>query len=652
MGLKENILEKAQKFIQKGQLDKAIAEYRNAAEVDSKDISIRLRIGDLFVKMGREEDAIKEYMDVAKVNTQKGFYLKAIAVYKQILKLDAANIDVHNKLADLYTKQRLIVDAINEYSFLLSTFEKKGRMDDAIELLKKMVGIDPENVGIRLKIADFYHKQGFHKDCLAEYSIIFSKLTAQGKADKAEKIYHTLLRVYPKEPQIHIGLGGIYKAKGDISQYLNHAHQLIGIHKNKGEDDKAKAVAEEILTVKPDDSVSLGLLSHFNVPAEGEKKVEQVSKEAVLAAMDITDHEEAPLIDFDLIGAEVTPKAEELAKPPEGVQPPQVKVEKTSAPPLPLIDMPDFAFEPPAPAPLPEVKAAPSAPAPEIEIELEGFESPAAETGAPAVHEADIEISPEVVEIEPVEAEPYAGRPAHHEELAEISVEEEVVEDALTLEPHVEEPAFAEGPLAMEEAGEGMEEAGEDEFVDLAAEIGLEDLGLEDLFKDMAESFAKGGDKATAEEFKSGMESQLGKEDSETHYNLGIAYMEMELFTEACKEFKIAAKDHNIEFDCYARLGLCYMSQAKPDEAITYYLKSLKVKNRGEEERKGAMYELALAYEAAESKDEAAELYRAIHAIDPTYREVSAKMKEFKIETGEGEGGVPMDDGMLEVELL
>lgn len=643
MGLKENILEKAQKFIQKGQLDKAIAEYRNAAEVDPKDISIRLRIGDLFVKMGREEDAIKEYMDVAKVNTQKGFYLKAIAVYKQVLKLDAANIDVHNKLADLYTKQRLIVDAINEYSFLLSTFERKGRMDDAIELLKKMVGIDPENVGIRLKIADFYHKQGFHKDSLGEYSFIFSKLMAQGKADKAEKIYHTLLRVYPKEPQIHIGLGGIYKAKGDISQYLSHAHQLISIHKNKGEDDKARAVAEEILIVKPDDSVSLGLLSHFNLPAAGEKKVEQVSKEAVLAAMDITGHEEEPLIDFDLLEAEVKPKAEEPVKALE------VKAEKTSAPPL--IDMPDFALPAFAPASPPEVKA-PFVAAPEIEIELEGFESPAAE----------IEISHEVVDIEPVEAEPVAERPAHvaaepkaherHEELAEISIEEEVVEDALTLEPHVEEAAFAEGPSAMEEGVEGMEGAGEDEFVDLAAEIGLEDLGLEDIFKDMAESFAKGGDKATAEEFKSGIESQLGKEDSETHYNLGIAYMEMELFTEACKEFKIAAKDHNIEFDCYARLGLCYMLQAKPDEAVTYYLKSLKVKDRGEEERRGAMYELALAYEAAESKDEAAELYRAIYAVDPAYREVADKMKEFKIETGTGEGGAPTDDGMLEVELL
>ncbi|MBI5887339.1 MAG: tetratricopeptide repeat protein [Deltaproteobacteria bacterium] len=639
MGLKENILEKAQKFIQKGQLDKAIAEYRNAADVDAKDISIRLRIGDLFVKMGHEEDAIKEYMDVAKVNTQKGFYLKAIAVYKQVLKLDAANIDVHNKLADLYTKQRLIVDAINEYSFLLSTFEKKGRMDDAIELLKKMVGIDPENVGIRLKIADCYHKQGFHKDSLGEYSIIFAKLTAQGKADKAEKIYHTLLRIYPKEPQIHIGLGGLYKAKGDIAQYLRHAHQLANIYKDKGDEDKAKSVAEEILTVRPDDAESLGFLSHFNVPAAGEKKVEQVSKEAVLAAMDITDHEEEPLIDFDLIEAEVKPKVEEPRKAPE------VKAEKTEE--APLIDMPDFALRPSAPAP-----------SPEIEIELEGFESPArveplqAETGAPAAREAEIEISHEVVEIEPVEAAPEAHE--HHEELAEISIEEEVVEEALTLEPHVEEPAFAEGPSAMEEGGEGMEGAGEDEFVDLAAEIGLEDLGLENLFKDMAESFAKGGDKATVEEFKSGIESQLGKEDSETHYNLGIAYMEMELFTEACKEFKIAAKDHNIEFDCYARLGLCYMSQAKPDEAITYYLKSLKVKNRGEEERKGAMYELALAYEAAESKDEAAELYRAIHAIDPAYREVAAKMKEFKIETGagEGEGGAPTDDGMLEVELL
>jgi len=59
---------------------------------------------------------------------------------------------------------------------------------------------------------------------------------------------------------------------------------------------------------------------------------------------------------------------------------------------------------------------------------------------------------------------------------------------------------------------------------------------------------------------KQGVEKQLSREDTETHYNLGIAYMEMELYDDAMREFKIAMKDPVFEFDCYNRLGLSFMA--------------------------------------------------------------------------------------------
>jgi hypothetical protein len=46
MALKEKIIDKAQKYIQKGYLDKAIVEYKAASDIDPKDVAIRLRLGD------------------------------------------------------------------------------------------------------------------------------------------------------------------------------------------------------------------------------------------------------------------------------------------------------------------------------------------------------------------------------------------------------------------------------------------------------------------------------------------------------------------------------------------------------------------------------------------------------------------------------
>ncbi|MEK7772883.1 MAG: tetratricopeptide repeat protein, partial [Deltaproteobacteria bacterium] len=263
MALKEQILDRAQKYVLKGNVDKALAEYKAAFDVDPRDISVRLKIGDLYVKSGRNTEAIKEYTEVARANAQRGFYLKAIAVYKQALKLDNSNIETHYKLAELYVKQRLIADAISEYSFILSVFEKKGKTNEVLEIVKKMVEVDSENIGVRLKLADLYQKMSFDKDALQEYSFIFEKLLSQGKFDTAEKIYVGLYNNNPRELTVIKGLSDLYKKKGDSREHLRFSKALFSIYRDKDDSEEARAICSSILDIKPEDPDALGFMARF-----------------------------------------------------------------------------------------------------------------------------------------------------------------------------------------------------------------------------------------------------------------------------------------------------------------------------------------------------------------------------------------------------
>ena len=80
MAKKEKIIEKAQKFLSKGNIDKALVEYKKAFEMDKSDLSLQLKLGDLYVKTGDKEAAINEYTEIAKIHTNKGYYLNGIAV--------------------------------------------------------------------------------------------------------------------------------------------------------------------------------------------------------------------------------------------------------------------------------------------------------------------------------------------------------------------------------------------------------------------------------------------------------------------------------------------------------------------------------------------------------------------------------------------
>ena len=101
---------------------------------------------------------------------------------------------------------------------------------------------------------------------------------------------------------------------------------------------------------------------------------------------------------------------------------------------------------------------------------------------------------------------------------------------------------------ALEGLGDDGETPAESGYIDLSSELGLG--GIE-------------GSETVSDEFHDGLERQLNREDTETHYNMGIAYMEMEMFDEAVKEFNIALKDPNRVFDCQVRLGLSYMAKGR-----------------------------------------------------------------------------------------
>lgn len=583
MDEKSKIIDKAQKLLQKGYLDKAIAEYKRVVEKYPKDTTIRLRIGDLYVKIGKKDEAIKEYGEVAKMHTRGGFNLKAIAVYKQILKLDEGQMDIHFKLAALYTDQGLIADAVASLSVLVSFYEKKGNADDAIDVLKRMITVDPQNIGVRLKLADYYKTKGFTNDALAEYGAAFTSLLKDGKLDKAEKLYQGLYADNRQNINIIEGLIDVYRGKGDKTQLVRYYKELANLYKEKGETEKRKEVYKKVLEIAPEDNDALnalGVKPAVEVPAQkpapSEVRAEdKTAKEPLIAWPEFTKN-----------------LFEEPQEKPE--QPVQLKEE-------PLISWDEM-----------------------VEI---SEESPLIEM--PEIHATEAKEEYQLIEIkEPLPSE------------EDVSAEE-VVEEII---PEYIEPVEELPPV------EEVESPPEEGYVDLASE-----LGLEEALDFLTESWApdeKG--KETFTEFKHGVEEQLSKEDTETHYNLGIAYMEMELLDDAMREFKIALKNPVFEFDCYARLGLSLRTKGDYEEAVSNFLKGLKVSGRTDEERKGLMYELGLAYEAAGSAHEALEVFKSVYEMDKGFREVSYKIKKLR-EKPEDEvevGAIPLTDDMLEVELL
>jgi tetratricopeptide (TPR) repeat protein len=131
-------------------------------------------------------------------------------------------------------------------------------------------------------------------------------------------------------------------------------------------------------------------------------------------------------------------------------------------------------------------------------------------------------------------------------------------------------------------------------------------------------------------------ESPSAEGDYETHYNLGIAYKEMELLDEAVAEFQLAAgltspKDGTPRYlQCCNMLGHCFMRKELPRLAVMWFKKGLEAPNHTEDEYQALRYDLGTAYEQMGDLDKAIDVFTEVYGISISYRGVAEKLRELQ----------------------
>ncbi|MGA9352820.1 MAG: tetratricopeptide repeat protein [Terriglobales bacterium] len=261
---KQKVLSAAEKFVQQGKLQNAIAEYEKIRKHDDKDLTIANTIGDLYSRMGDSAKAIECFKTVGDAYAAQGFTVKGIAMYKKIAKL-APSVDGSLKLAELYTQQGLFNDARAQYLQVAEDFMKNGDLDQAIRLFQKVLEMDPENVPMRIKLAEVYLKRGKKQEAWEIFSAAAEALRTRGSMAAAEDILQRMLVLDPGNSYVLLMRGKSAVESGDAAkaiEYLEKAsdidshpdglRDLLKAYLQNGDLTKAGPLAEKLLTVHND----------------------------------------------------------------------------------------------------------------------------------------------------------------------------------------------------------------------------------------------------------------------------------------------------------------------------------------------------------------------------------------------------------------
>jgi tetratricopeptide (TPR) repeat protein len=284
---KNKIIAEATKLVQKGAYDKAIKTYEKVLAEDAKDVRVLLKIGELHQKKGDERAAADAFKRVADTYSEQGFFLKAVAVYKQIVKLDPEEVRVNERLAGLYQQLGLMSDAMSQYQLMAAAYERAGDAGRLVDVLKQMVELDPENIASSIKLGELYARSNDAGPALQHLRRAAEHLKKQNRAEEYLKVAERISQLQGDDSGLARELANTYLAKGDTKRALAKLQlcfkadpkdvetltllaqafrdlgqtsktasvykELARVHEERGHGGEARATWRKVLELVPDD---------------------------------------------------------------------------------------------------------------------------------------------------------------------------------------------------------------------------------------------------------------------------------------------------------------------------------------------------------------------------------------------------------------
>ena len=199
---RDALVASAEKSLAKGKVDSALKDYQKVLVETPGDVNILNKAGDLLTRLNRNEEAIPYFTKIAEHFARDGFFLRGIAIYKKINRLDPSRLDVYERLAELYAKQGLTTEAKSQYQVLADYHAKNNNVVGAVGIYQKMVQTDPSNIQLHVKLADLYTQARRKVDALKEYAVVAALLRDRGAIDESIQVYEKALQMAPDNAEI------------------------------------------------------------------------------------------------------------------------------------------------------------------------------------------------------------------------------------------------------------------------------------------------------------------------------------------------------------------------------------------------------------------------------------------------------------------
>jgi tetratricopeptide (TPR) repeat protein len=256
---REGALKRAEKALRQGRVDAAIEEYQGIVLAQPRDWNSANALGDLFVRSGQLDKGVEQYTRIADHLAEEGFYPKASALYKKILKVKPTEEYALIRSGDVAAKLGLLADAKSAYQTVADRRRKLGNVRGAAEMAVRLGTVDPEDFDARYAAARAARELGDTDTALRELRAAALGFEEKARLDDARAAYRDILELEPDDEDARARVLAANIASGEFTSAFALAtsaeelRQLAAALESAGRPAEVLAVWGRIADLDPDD---------------------------------------------------------------------------------------------------------------------------------------------------------------------------------------------------------------------------------------------------------------------------------------------------------------------------------------------------------------------------------------------------------------
>jgi tetratricopeptide (TPR) repeat protein len=570
------IKRKAQRYVQNGDLDRAVEEYQKLLAADDSDPYTHVTLGDLYFKKGVLDEAGRRYQEASEAYRRSGLVKNAIAVCKKMLRLNLRNIDTLRSLAELHAQDGLATDAAIYFGQYADLVIAHDRRTDAAEALDRASRLLPDEPKYAERLGEIWNLEGEKLKASRALVRAAKAYESRGLMDQAQKCRDRAEELYP-------GVSELPSEESEKTSGANDPPTAGGPPLVTGED----GIARNGKFVPPGAAVRGETIESTRLGAGSGAGTSVAAAETPAVASNAT------------AGA---PSAEAV--------PPEVSEHLAYARTL----LAAGEREPAAEALLRAALA---------------WESVGGLDQATAIYQ-ELSRSPQASERLYRLWLANCERRQQWREAASVCCElgdlalaaqEPAAAHEWFVQARAYDPANEQASRRLERLSDWGKRSQQPDIDPRGDRVTVSQRMPEDLDVDLADLLSA---------FQQGVREQVQADDAASHYDLGMTYRQMGLLDEAVAEFRLAARDPSFAIKCTDMLGRCLLERGDFGAAIAEFERGLALPGLSPESALTFHFSLGLVLEASGRSMEALEQFEWVFTQQPNYPDVAGKIRELK----------------------